>query len=390
MSDENAGNAEGAGIELLEEASEAVEGSTRFENKVFGFGYAEGDLGRLKRIVERLGATVVDIRNQTRSGHADWNVDKLRGTLKGRYFICSGFANLNDKGPPQVRDLDAGQAQIEPLLRRGPVILMCRCKEPERCHRTMVLEYLEARGFNVAGELPNVDIVEEAPLEVDEETTLPVVTLPQPWASLWVSPSGVKVSHSFATEIPPMVAVHSAASMTDEEKAVCGLPLLRDLLLLSGFRSYKALPLGRILGIVRLNGTLGMGEWKEVSQGNIEPPWENTLMDLTQDWVSVRGSLFTLQKPLPMRGRKGVWETQKLPVMSRVESPSMVGSKQATRETLGKDALDNLPVRRRTQIIQETRRDHPELKGTQAEKWIMRIAQARALEFVSGDSIDWK
>jgi hypothetical protein len=160
--------------------------------------------------------------------------------------------------------------------------------------------------------------------------------------------------------------------------------------LLSGFRSYKALPLGRILGIVRLNGTLGMGDWKDTTQGDIEPPWENTLMDLTQDWVSVRGSLFTLQKPLPMRGRKGVWETQKLPVMSRVESPSMVGSKQATRETLGKDALDNLPVRRRTQIIQETRRDHPELKGTQAEKWIMRIAQARALEFVSGDSIDWK
>lgn len=106
--------------------------------------------------VRRLDARVLDIRLKPWSRDPRWRAAAILSRLgRDRYTGVPALGNVNYRGggPIEIRDLERGLAVVLENERRGPVILLCACSEPSRCHRRAVAEALIGRGFEVA-ELP--------------------------------------------------------------------------------------------------------------------------------------------------------------------------------------------------------------------------------------------
>lgn len=116
-------------------------------NKVYLVGYSGLTPERLRNIATSLGATVIDIRFRAGSRVACWNKSALAASL-GRYRHVPALGNAEYKtGGMRIADYATGKAAIEAA--ESPVILMCACKSPDGCHRTVVGEMLRRDGFDV-------------------------------------------------------------------------------------------------------------------------------------------------------------------------------------------------------------------------------------------------
>ncbi len=114
--------------------------------KIYTLGYSGWRPEAVRAQAETLDAVVVDVRWSPRSRNPQWTRKRLTELLGARYRHVKAFGNLNYKGGPiKLANPEAGLAEIRPILEAGqPVILMCVCKEVERCHRQDVAAYLVA------------------------------------------------------------------------------------------------------------------------------------------------------------------------------------------------------------------------------------------------------
>ena len=114
---------------------------------VYATGYGGRQLSDIRHMVDELGAVLVDIRYAPYSGHPDFRKAALENAFGDRYTHLRDFGNRNYKSgrPVELVDYDAGRAALEALDR--PALLMCGCKDPTHCHRTVILSRLAADGF---------------------------------------------------------------------------------------------------------------------------------------------------------------------------------------------------------------------------------------------------
>ncbi len=114
---------------------------------VYGIGYSGRTLDEIRQLLEQLDAYLVDIRFVPNSRNPAFRQKALINALGDRYIHVQAFGNPNFRsgGPVEIADYDAGKAALEALDK--PTLLMCMCKDPATCHRTVVLRHLAEDGF---------------------------------------------------------------------------------------------------------------------------------------------------------------------------------------------------------------------------------------------------
>ena len=125
---------------------------------LFSYGYGGGSVNDLRLYAEALDATVVDTRISPRSRNPDWRKSNLEQKLGSRYVHEKSCGNKNYKGGP-VRILDSGDC-VNSLVDRlddGPVILLCYCPEPRKCHRSKVARMVREATGDMVYHLPTRD-----------------------------------------------------------------------------------------------------------------------------------------------------------------------------------------------------------------------------------------
>lgn len=121
-------------------------------NKVYHFGYQGHKPEDLLAECRRLGAILLDIRYAPYSRwQAGWQRKSLQLLFGPDYLHVPQLGNINYKNglPIEIADMEAGLSIVFEQLKSRPVVLMCVCREFERCHRRLVAEELEERGIAV-------------------------------------------------------------------------------------------------------------------------------------------------------------------------------------------------------------------------------------------------
>lgn len=114
--------------------------------QAYGIGYSGRSLTDIHRLALQLDADVFDVRFSPRSRNWQFSGRNLQDKLGDRYRHVQAFGNRNYKGGPiEIADFEAGLQQV--LDSHRPVILMCVCGDPNRCHRTTVGRMLRERGI---------------------------------------------------------------------------------------------------------------------------------------------------------------------------------------------------------------------------------------------------
>ena len=104
---------------------------------------------RIDAFVARPLSYLVDIRYKPYCGwNPNWNRQALKAHYGRRYVHLQGLGNLNhaQKGAPIVlADPEQWIAHLASELERGcSYLLLCACKQDERCHRRLVYERILA------------------------------------------------------------------------------------------------------------------------------------------------------------------------------------------------------------------------------------------------------
>jgi len=133
---------------------------------IYTLGYSGWKPEAIKRVAERLGAIVLDVRASARSRRAAWTAKGFAELLGDRYVRFREFGNRNYldwDAPIELNDSAAGLARIRKLLGmfenawKRPVILLCACRDVTVCHRKVVAELLAAElGWPVEHLAPEV------------------------------------------------------------------------------------------------------------------------------------------------------------------------------------------------------------------------------------------
>lgn len=115
--------------------------------EIYTAGYGSTAPAILFRILDELGAVLVDIRYSP-YGRPAWRQPELRKALGYRYIHLRALGNVNYKsGSIRLVNYAAGRDALAKLDR--PAVLLCACGNPQGCHRTVVGDMLRADGFNV-------------------------------------------------------------------------------------------------------------------------------------------------------------------------------------------------------------------------------------------------
>jgi hypothetical protein len=122
-------------------------------NELFDVGYMEiRDLKKLVKAVQKLGATVFDVRFSPRSRDPRWNRGNLEKVFGDRYVHVKDLGNINYKGGSiEFVNLESGMAKIAERLGSSPVVLMCGCWKRKECHRIVIgMRFNEKYGIDCA------------------------------------------------------------------------------------------------------------------------------------------------------------------------------------------------------------------------------------------------
>ena len=116
--------------------------------KIYTTGYTGRAVEQLPGLLDFYGAVLADIRFAPHSRHLEWRRMYLSLLLKNRYRHVSALGNrLYRTDGIQIHNLELGLRLIESWNEN--VVLMCACRELEKCHRRVVKSELEKRGHRV-------------------------------------------------------------------------------------------------------------------------------------------------------------------------------------------------------------------------------------------------
>jgi uncharacterized protein (DUF488 family) len=114
--------------------------------KIYTTGYTGKAVEQLSALLDFYEAVLADIRFAPHSRHLQWTKNYLTVLLKNRYRHVPSLGNRNYKtGGIQIHNLELGIRLLESW--KENVVLMCACAELENCHRRVVKNEFERRGF---------------------------------------------------------------------------------------------------------------------------------------------------------------------------------------------------------------------------------------------------
>ena len=136
--------------------------------QLFTVGYGNWTLDELAARITEMDAVLVDIRYSPTSRNPSWRQPALRAKLGRRYIYLPDFGNVNYKGGPIViHGFDSGARKLRALLAEHNVVLMCVCRDYNRCHRKTVVEMLQAAQVPEALEAQELPKVQDMQMKLE-------------------------------------------------------------------------------------------------------------------------------------------------------------------------------------------------------------------------------
>lgn len=287
---------------------------------IYTAGYSAGwTVATLKAELERLNATLVDIRLSPRSRRHEWNKAALLAALgPRRYEWLPSLGNVNyaTGGPIALQAPAHAVTPIASLLSLGPVVLLCACRDAQACHRSDAAAYLAERLGNPVAHLD--------PPVAPAPSGLKVITLTQPWATLVALGAKRIETRSWATSYRGPIAIHAAKGLADlgGERglaALCAREPFRAALLAGGVTSAQQLPRGAIVAVAELVDCVPTAQLDGAEIGRfthegapvlwVLTPQERTFGDYSPGrygWLL--DGVRALPEPIPARGTLGLWD----------------------------------------------------------------------------------
>ncbi len=139
-----------------------------------------------------------------------------------------------------------------------------------------------------------------------------ILSLLQPWASLWVAGAKLIETRSWGTSYRGRIAVHASKAFKQDEMRLCQEEPFATALTKLGVAKFRDIPTGKVLGIVKLIDCIEMG--------TVEFPLNKTTNKrLTPDevafggyspgrfaWITDPIARQRLPEPIPARGQLGL------------------------------------------------------------------------------------
>jgi uncharacterized protein (DUF488 family) len=114
------------------------------ELPIYTLGYAQWSVDAVVAQIDALGAVLVDVRQSPHTTKPGFAKPELEARFDDRYVHLPAFGNVNyQSGPIEQADPERGIQAIRNLER--PPVLMCGCRQPEKCHRSTVAHLLADR-----------------------------------------------------------------------------------------------------------------------------------------------------------------------------------------------------------------------------------------------------
>lgn len=114
----------------------------RWENKQI---LPARDASKLPEALKAIGGgMIVDIRIESMSPIPGWSGAALRQLLEDRYAHVPELGNkAKDSGRIEILDMEGGISKLN-RMEHWPLVLICTCRSPKSCHRSVVAEGLRA------------------------------------------------------------------------------------------------------------------------------------------------------------------------------------------------------------------------------------------------------
>jgi hypothetical protein len=136
-----------------------------------------------------------------------------------------------------------------------------------------------------------------------------ILSLWQPWASLWVAGEKVIETRDWGTSYRGKIAVHAAKHFTDEERYLCFTEPFQSALERCGFGHPGGLPFGALLGYVTLTECRRMTMAADESKRDARVTEQERAFGNWQAgrfaWVA-SGDRRILESPISMKGAQGL------------------------------------------------------------------------------------
>lgn len=111
---------------------------------IYTLGYAQWSADDVEACLEELDATLLDVRYVPRTTKPGFTREELHERIGARYKHLPAFGNVNYQGGDvKLSDPELGLQQLRAL--DGPFVLMCGCKHPDQCHRSVVADFIAER-----------------------------------------------------------------------------------------------------------------------------------------------------------------------------------------------------------------------------------------------------
>lgn len=278
-------------------------------NTIYTLGYRASTPEAIRTYVNGLGALLVDIRYNPWSRDPRWIGTALRDWLGSEHYrYCRAYGNVNYRGEGPIKLLAPrdGAEQLQCMLERQSIILLCACADAMACHRTVAAAHLARVTGAPVVHLPGT------PDGSPPENSMRCLSLTQPWASLLFVPDPTQrkcwETRSWATAYRGPIAIHAskgfpraARDLYDTDSTFrSALRLLPGVLKAD---SPLVLPLGAVIGtvdVVDCRPTAVVG-------GHITRI-ERAFGDYTPGrWAWQLANPVLFPEPIPERGALGLW-----------------------------------------------------------------------------------
>lgn len=279
--------------------------------QIYTAGYSGHSPAQLQKAGEDMDAIVLDIRCRPYSRQTGWSGSDLSRLLGKRYRHLAAWGNVNysDAGGIQLANPVAGCDIVKRLSQENPVILLCGCREFEKCHRKTCSDLLGVSGIATT-ELSWPEI-ESDPGQVK------CISLWQPWATLMALGHKRIETRSWSTPYRGPLVIHAAKTLqgfadlfeeVDKDEGRLPFPFdaaFRD----SGYSQVKDVPLGAAVCVVDLIDCVKTDDlydnlpfWRDFGV------WEESFGNYERGryaWITQEVKRFPT--PIPLCGRQGLW-----------------------------------------------------------------------------------